>query len=341
MFAVFFEFFIFLLLTVFLNDRKKISFNLFDYKHTDILKGIAILIIIIQHTGGALEVRYFTPFGGIGVALFLILSGYGLSESYKKIGLDKFWSRKIIKLWLPYSIVLILIYLLTNKKIVSFEFLLDITFINSSFWYMSFLIYNYAIFYFTHSCKFIKKYKYIILIIFNIIIFVSCPNIMAEQSLSFLTGIIISDYKNSFLSLTNKNNFNNYIFILLVISIIILLLKQLPSYRNFESEGENLITKTVQLILKYSSAMFIVLASSSIFKTQCGIFSILRNYLYSNRFLVFCSKISLELYLIHFTLKFMLDKNNQISTCILFLILSFSLSYILNYSVKLFTKSAI
>lgn len=43
---------------------------------------------------------------GIGVALFLILSGYGLTESYKRKGLLVFWKSKFSKIWIPYAIVL-------------------------------------------------------------------------------------------------------------------------------------------------------------------------------------------------------------------------------------------
>lgn len=51
-----------------------------DKSLTTQLKGIAITLITIGHCFGDFT-RAITPFGGIGVALFLILSGYGLNES--------------------------------------------------------------------------------------------------------------------------------------------------------------------------------------------------------------------------------------------------------------------
>ena len=45
---------------------------------------------MLSHFTGNMS-RIFTPLGGIGVAMFLILSGYGLNESFKKNGLDGFW----------------------------------------------------------------------------------------------------------------------------------------------------------------------------------------------------------------------------------------------------------
>lgn len=38
-------------------------------------------------------ITYFTPLGGIGVAIFLLLSGYGLNESCAKSGLTN-WCKK-------------------------------------------------------------------------------------------------------------------------------------------------------------------------------------------------------------------------------------------------------
>jgi peptidoglycan/LPS O-acetylase OafA/YrhL len=55
--------------------------------HSTIYKGIAILLIITCHFMGRFGhgIRVFTPLGGIGVAIFLILSGYGMNESWNKI----------------------------------------------------------------------------------------------------------------------------------------------------------------------------------------------------------------------------------------------------------------
>lgn len=66
-------------------------------EQTDVIKGIAIACVIIAHLGCQLT-RLTTPLGGIGVALFLIVSGYGLSLSYEKgkrsgDGLKKYWTK--------------------------------------------------------------------------------------------------------------------------------------------------------------------------------------------------------------------------------------------------------
>lgn len=71
---------------VLFEDKQENDYKFMSVQHTNICRAIAaiIIIIIIQHVSGGFEIRYLTPLGGIGVAMFLILSGYGLNESYKK-----------------------------------------------------------------------------------------------------------------------------------------------------------------------------------------------------------------------------------------------------------------
>lgn len=75
---------------------------------TNALKGLAVVLILISHIfGGGFGHRIVTPLGGIGVSIFLFLSGYGLNESYIAKGLRHFWKNKLLRLLLPYFIWLI------------------------------------------------------------------------------------------------------------------------------------------------------------------------------------------------------------------------------------------
>lgn len=55
--------------------------NLFTRNNTTIIKAIAILCVFICHLGNQFT-RFTTPLGGIGVCMFLIISGYGLEKSF-------------------------------------------------------------------------------------------------------------------------------------------------------------------------------------------------------------------------------------------------------------------
>jgi peptidoglycan/LPS O-acetylase OafA/YrhL len=63
-------------------------------EHFQYIKGLAILAVIIGHIGNFSGKARFTPLGGIGVALFLFCSGYGLTKSYEKNGLENYWMKK-------------------------------------------------------------------------------------------------------------------------------------------------------------------------------------------------------------------------------------------------------
>lgn len=82
------------------NQIKPMSKEHFQY-----MKGIAILIVIIGHVGNFSGKTWFTPLGGIGVAMFLFCSGYGVMKSYQAKGLRRFWQNKLIAVYCPFVIV--------------------------------------------------------------------------------------------------------------------------------------------------------------------------------------------------------------------------------------------
>lgn len=56
--------------------------------------------------------EFVTGGGAIGVEAFLVLSGYGIYQSYESKNLNNYWTSKLEKVWLPYFIweILALIY---------------------------------------------------------------------------------------------------------------------------------------------------------------------------------------------------------------------------------------
>ena len=70
-----------------------------DRSGSGVLRGVAILLVLLGHTG-------IVRMGGAGgVALFLLLSGYGLNSSCEQRGLGDYWRRRVRKVWLPYLFV--------------------------------------------------------------------------------------------------------------------------------------------------------------------------------------------------------------------------------------------
>jgi peptidoglycan/LPS O-acetylase OafA/YrhL len=150
-----------------LSFRKKKELGVFSLAVTQELKGLAILAIIFGHVGYFLAVdhRFLFPLSiaaGVGVNLFLFLSGYGLTMSalVKNLSPWQFYRRRLGKLYQPLWLVLLLFLgldlVLTGKTyslIYIFRSFLGFfpradlfTDINSPLWYLSLIIAYYLLF---------------------------------------------------------------------------------------------------------------------------------------------------------------------------------------------------
>lgn len=76
-----------------------------DRNYTTAIKGFSILTVVWAHSGAMLSVGGIQFVAGIGVALFLMCSGYGLEISYEKNGLEEFWKKRLLSVCLPFWVV--------------------------------------------------------------------------------------------------------------------------------------------------------------------------------------------------------------------------------------------
>ncbi|MDP2874363.1 MAG: acyltransferase [bacterium] len=162
--ALFASFFVSLIVLTARRDPQPHEMN---HSHTNELKGIAILMVLFSHIGYFLftDHQFLYPFsvaGGVGVNLFLFLSGFGLTISAIKSQLPilRFYLKRLrnifVPMWLMLIPVLVLDAYLLNRvydfKTVLRSFLgffpvadLD-TSINSPLWYFSLILFYYLIF---------------------------------------------------------------------------------------------------------------------------------------------------------------------------------------------------
>ena len=170
--------FIIILSIVFLFLLKKNSSEgLFSIKHTQEIKGFAILSIIFAHVGYYLvnDTQFLFPvsiLAGVGIELFLFLSAFGLTTSAlnKSMTILQFYKRRLLKLFIP-------LWLILGIFIALDYFVLHITYsteyiltafagifthanlyedINSPFWYFTFILFYYLVF----PLFFSKKYTW-------------------------------------------------------------------------------------------------------------------------------------------------------------------------------------
>ncbi|WP_078414365.1 acyltransferase family protein [Priestia abyssalis] len=125
--------------------------GIIDAKVTEQSKGIAILLVILGH------LHIIPRSGAWGVAIFLLLSGFGLTQSYLKNGLNNFLAKRLSKVILPYFIVtsvwLILDTFILNKHYSFITIILGLSgldfkaTIDASMWYITYIILWYLMFY--------------------------------------------------------------------------------------------------------------------------------------------------------------------------------------------------
>lgn len=157
---------IFLIASI-ISIRKKTDSALFPLSLTQELKGLAILAIVFSHIGYFLvdDHRFLFPLtvlAGVGVNLFLFLSGYGLafSHSRKRISPWQFYRQRLAKLLLPFWISLAAFFLLdlsvlhhgygwnyTLRSFLGFFPHADLyEDINSPLWYLTLILSYYLVF---------------------------------------------------------------------------------------------------------------------------------------------------------------------------------------------------
>lgn len=201
-----------------MNRSDKVA--LLSRDKSEVIKGIAIIFVFIHHLGNRYT-RVFTPLGGIGVALFLLMSGYGLSISYentKRIsgsGLKAFWRKRFIGVWIPYILIELASFSLKENLTIK-SILLDFTLLRPLFrlgWYLNYLLLWYIVFWvvnkgiekFTKSV--IDKERVVLWCVIAVILAVYFnyhSYIKFEQSLSFLAGIIIAYYPETIRKMCNS-----------------------------------------------------------------------------------------------------------------------------------------
>ncbi len=163
-----------LTLVLLLSFRKKKNDIFFGVDVSQELKGFAILTIVFAHVTYALvsDTKFLAPLSsmaGVGVNLFLILSGYGLTASAvkKPLTIGQFYKRRLFNLFVPFWICLITFFVLDyfclhlnyGAVYVVKAFFGVFTHadlyqdVNAPFWYFSWIVMYYLLFPLLYSKK--------------------------------------------------------------------------------------------------------------------------------------------------------------------------------------------
>ena len=288
------------------------------------LKGIAILLIVVSHIGdGGFHHRVFVPLGGIGVAIFLILSGYGLMESYKLKGLDNYFNNRVMRLFIPY-IIWISAYVLIMSCIGQSVGLSEIR-----YWFVEYISLWYVAFFFTF--KYFNRYRWTIFGLIALLSFWILPCLQAQQSLSFITGIAISEYKGKIVYISKSSLFR-YAILFLAIGALAFVAKQLIAMNISTSASvdvmiesnvgdDDILRKLVQIFTKLPTSLAVIMLF--LIWDRVPHFTFLGNNAY-------------ELYLVHMPFYGMINSNYY--NLMLFLLLITFATIVLGWSNRKVTK---
>jgi len=284
---------------------------------TNTLRGVAILLIMAGHIGaGGYHCRIFTPLGGIGVAMFLFLSGYGLTESYKTNGLAHFWRKKALRILIPYAVWLLVYHLVFTLSPLTPPSLKPLFL--PRYWFVEYLALWYLLFYVLWRWS--TQHVLVLMGVAAVFMFFLMPsNTQSEQSLSFLLGVLVSVRKEQFRQV-RSNRFCLTAVCLLTVGLTALAVKQVPEFRSLGEDS--LPMRCVQLLLKFpiAAAMMIFLSLLRVRGVQP---------------LVFIGVMSFELYLVHMPFYGGIDGNSL--NMLLFLVQSFVLAYLVFWCDKRIT----
>lgn len=288
----------FFLVLLFFSVRKKILPG-FNRTVTEELKGFAILAVVFSHIGYFLSSDHSFLFplsilAGVGVNLFLFLSGYGLSLSSKQTTFSplQFYKRRLPKLLIPLWVILlaflVLDYFLLGKTYPPGLTILNFfgffpsaqiyQVIDSPLWYFSLILFFYLIFPWlfrpdkTALSAFLMLLAAFLTLRINLPIDSGVLNLYKVHFIAFSLGVACSSLRLSFLERVKKYN------LLLLIPLLLLFF-----YTAINSGvGSNkFIEQSVSLIT--TSSVLLIFAVSNL---QLRLFNLLGKYSY-------------EIYLIH------------------------------------------
>ena len=170
------------------------SFRLCSLEHFAVVKGIAIVILLIAYVAAAFfGLQQASALVGVVCSVFLFCSGYGVCESaaYKN-GLPHYWENKVIKVWLPSVVSLVAVYTIQSSNPIGW---IKDSLIGLSGWFLYILFGFYAAFWFVYKLFQNKKaYGWVLLAVAAVAFVCLEKQSYAEVILAFPLGVLMSQF---------------------------------------------------------------------------------------------------------------------------------------------------
>lgn len=279
------------------------------------------MMIVMGHVGQLVPFsRPFTPLGAIGVALFLLCSGFGIEKSFLKSGRKDYWKKRIINVWLPYALIELLC-VWHHPEVGVTGVIADLLLIRPWHpfgWYMQVLFIWYILYYLTSFVS--KKMQVTSFILASILMICFWTPLRAQNSLSFLIGILFARNEAKFL---NFANLKTLIVATILSGGVFLVRERVLRIKGFqETVGWNVFSLVYYMTLAtFFYIILIMVCKPANEKMLRGFYMI--------------GLISYEVYLIHgYTYAYL--KTSDLPPMIAFFVATFALSHLYQYGVKKF-----
>ena len=213
--------------------------EMFSKSNTQALKGFAAIGIFAFHILLGYDISpIFNMWGGLFVAVFLILSGYGIEESYRQNGLEGYWWKRMNKVLLPTAFFIlaynyIFSYLTIDSDLSSLvgmhNCLDELLYIKPTFWFVFFVLKCYAVYWIgvRYMGERLRLFFYVVCALVCLNMQAPCGHLEAEQSFSFLAGVLLSMNKHKLDALSDRE-VKRWMFLLLFVGVLFLCLKSIP-----------------------------------------------------------------------------------------------------------------
>lgn len=302
------------------------KFQWMDKNYTTAIKGFSILTVFWAHSGAMLSVGGIQFIAGIGVALFLMCSGYGLEISYEKNGLKGFWKKRLLGVCIPFWMIEFIGLVVTGTFSVK-SYLFDFFFLRpatSYGWFVGYIVICYLIFYAVKRLTpgemrtAVLFGAFFVWFVLDSVFFAnpSMPFLRARQMLSFPCGVLLAVNKDRIEQTLTKTK---SAFILAgggTTCLLFMAITQLHTVKELPYLASN--------VMALLTCLPMAIGILAIGKTFRGLFE--------NRMLMVTGAISYEIYLVHaFTLRMI---RPSIVIVFVFVVITYTLAYVLHMGMK-------
>ncbi len=245
------------------------------------LQGVSALAIMLLHYVMQIDgyPRIANVPAGSLVSVFLIISGFGINESFKQSGLKGYWEKRLKRVLIPYWMVVIF-QLPFWDEITAEHVLRNLLCTGSDLWFIDFIMRWYLLYWVGR--KLMPRHTGILLL-GGALYCTSLPQLMAEQALSFLCGYLISMYYDTIQDWTRRR-FAILSAVFLTCAILFLGVKSLPDIQALKG---TLPFHLILLNIRLSLALAILPIPLLSPWLKCGLTA-------------FLGRMSYELYIVHY-----------------------------------------